>query len=330
MSKLRWPTRLIATLIPALAIGADANSTVAATAPTTPASSAPMQKPNVVIWLLDDVGYGQLSPFGGPIEMPTLDRLASRGLRFTNFHSTGICSPSRVALLNGRNHHAQGMGNHAGLRTNDPGYTARVPRNAASLATVLRRQGYSTYALGKWDQFPIIEATSDGPYTLWPSGQGFDRFYGFLYADMDHYHPTLWQDHTPIDAPRDPNYHLTTDLTDRAIGYLRDNAASSPNKPFFLYFATGVAHAPHHAPREWRDRYRGRFDRGWDEQRVATLLAQKKLGIVANNAQLPPRDAKIATWKSMTPDERRMAARSMENFAGMLSHADQQFGRIIA
>lgn len=290
----------------------------------------PTRKPNVLIWIMDDVGYGQPSPFGGPVEMPTLQSIADRGLRFTNFHSTAICSSSRAALLNGRNHHALGMGNHAGLVSGDPGYTARIPANAASLATILRNQGYSTWALGKWDQFPNADATPDGPYTYWPSGQGFERYYGFLFADMDHFRPTLWRDHTPIDAPRDPAYHLTTDLADQAIQYLRDQQAAAPNKPFFLYWASGAAHAPHHAPRAWLDRYKGRFDAGWDRQREVTLAAQKKLGVMPQNVRLPPRQPYVPAWDSMSADERRLAARTMEAFAAQLSHADHEFGRIVA
>jgi arylsulfatase A-like enzyme len=286
-------------------------------------------RPNVLIWIMDDVGFGHPSPFGGPVDMPTLQSIAERGLRFTNFHSTAICSPSRAALLNGRNHHALGMGNHAGLVSGDPGYTARIPRTAASLATILRQQGYSTWALGKWDQFPNEDATPDGPYDYWPSGQGFERFYGFLFADMDHFHPTLWRDHTPIDAPRDPKYFLTTDLANQAIQYLRDQQAADSSKPFFLYWATGVAHSPHHAPQEWLDRYKGKFDHGWDEQRERTLAAQKRLGIMAKNVLLPARQPHVPAWSAMSPSEHRFAARTMEAFAASLSHADQEFGRIV-
>jgi arylsulfatase A-like enzyme len=286
-------------------------------------------RPNVLIWIMDDVGFGHPSPFGGPVDMPTLQSIAERGLRFTNFHSTAICSPSRAALLNGRNHHALGMGNHAGLVSGDPGYTARIPRTAASLATVLRQQGYSTWAVGKWDQFPNEDATPDGPYDYWPSGQGFDRFYGFLFADMDHFHPTLWRDHTPIDAPRDPKYFLTTDLANQAIQYLRDQQAAAPDKPFFLYWATGVAHSPHHAPQEWLDRYKGKFDHGWDEQRERTLAAQQRLGIMPKNVRLPPRQLHVPAWSAMNASEHRFAARTMEAFAASLSHADHEFGRIV-
>lgn len=293
----------------------------------TPANTS--TRPNVLIWIMDDVGFGHPSAFGGPVAMPTLEAVAERGLRFTNFHSTAICSPSRACLLNGRNHHALGMGNHAGLVSGDPGYTARIPQTAASLATILHGQGYSTWALGKWDQFPNEDATPDGPYDYWPSGQGFERFYGFLFADMDHFHPTLWRDHTPLDAPRDPKYFLTTDLADQAIQYLRDQQAAAPGKPFFLYWATGVAHSPHHAPKEWRDRYKGKFDHGWDEQRVRTLAAQKRLGIMPKNLQLPPRQPHVPAWKDMSTDERRFAGRTMEAFAASLSHADHEFGRIV-
>ena len=198
------------TLISVVMVLAATNATTAAPS----ANDAPARRPNVLIWIMDDVGYGQTTPFGGPVDTPTLQSLADRGLRFTNFHSTAICSSSRAALLNGRNHHAVSMGNHAGLVSADKGYTARIPASAASLAQVLQANGYSTWALGKWDQFPNEDGTPNGPYTYWPSGQGFERFYGFLFADMDHFAPTLWRDHTPLDAPRDAGYHLTTDLAD--------------------------------------------------------------------------------------------------------------------
>jgi arylsulfatase A-like enzyme len=298
-------------------------------AAATKAVAPAVRRPNVLIWLMDDVGFGQPSPFGGPVEMPTLQAIADQGLRFTNFHSTAICSSSRVALLNGRNHHALGMGNHAGLVSGDPGYTAKIPRSAASLATILHENGYSTWALGKWDQFPNEDATPDGPYQYWPSGQGFERFYGFLFADMDHFHPTLWRGHEPLETPHDPNYHLTVDLADQAIQYLRDQQAVAPDKPFFLYWATGAAHAPHHAPLAWREKYRGHFDLGWDQQRQQTLAREKALGIVPNDVELPPRPDYIPAWASMTPDERRLAARSMEAFAAQLAHADYEFGRIV-
>jgi arylsulfatase len=312
----------VASLLAAFVLGSHA-------AAATPAATT-AKRPNVLIWLMDDVGYGHPSPFGGPVEMPTLQSIADNGLRFTNFHSTAICSSSRASLLNGRNHHRLGMGNHAGLVSGDPGYTAKIPRSAAGLATILRSAGYSTWALGKWDQFPNEDGVPNGPYHYWPSGQDFERFYGFLFADMDHFKPTLWRDHTPIDAPQDPAYHLTTDLADQAIQYLRDHEASATNKPFFLYWATGAAHAPHHAPRKWLERYKGRFDAGWDKQRDLTLATQKRLGIMPQTIQLPPREPYVPAWTSMSVDERRLAARTMEAFAAQLSHADHEFGRIVA
>ena len=318
---MNWSMRI--TTIVATSLFAAGNAWAADTPSTA-------KKPNVLIWIMDDVGYGQTSAFGGPVETPTLQAVADRGLRFTDFHSTAICSSSRAALLNGRNHHAVGMGSHAGLASADEGYTARIPATAASLAKILQSEGYSTWALGKWDQFPNGDATPDGPYTYWPSGQGFERFYGFLFADMDHFSPTLWRDHTPVDAPRDPSYHLTTDLADQAIQYLRDQQAAAPGKPFFMYWATGAAHAPHHAPREWLEKYRSRFDQGWDRQRDQTLARQKQLGIMPQSVQLPPRQPHVAAWNDMSANERRMAARQMEAFAGQLSHADHEFGRIVA
>lgn len=296
---------------------------------TTDAPKTTPKRPNVLVWIMDDVGFGQPSPFGGPVDMPTLQSIADRGLRFTNFHSTAICSSSRVALLNGRNHHALGMGNHSGLMSDDLGYNARIPRSAASLATILQQNGYSTWAVGKWDQFPNVDASPDGPYEFWPSGQGFERYYGFLFADMDQFHPTLWRDHTPLETPRSDDYHLSTDLANQAIQYLRDQQASAPGKPFYLYWATGAAHSPHQAPREWLEKYRGRFDQGWDRQRELTLARQKQLGLMPKDLKLPPRQPFVPAWSEMSADQRRMAARSMEAFAAELSHADHEFGRIL-
>lgn len=307
---------------------------ITAAPPAQAAASPPAaeaRRPNVLIWLMDDVGYGQLGVFGGPVETPTLDRLAARGLRFNNFHATAICSSSRAALLTGRNHHAVSFGSHAGMGNDDPGYRAHIPPSAGSLAKILRSNGYATWAIGKWDQLPIAEITQAGPFTNWPSGQGFDRFYGFLYAETDHFAPLLWSDHTPIEPAKGrKDYHLTTDLADHAIDLIHELDAASPDQPFLLYWATGAGHAPHHAPREYREHYRGRFDEGWDRVRAETLARQKVLHLVPANVKLPPRPEHVEAWESLPADDRRIAARSMEAFAAQLTHADHEFGRILS
>lgn len=296
-------------------------------APADPAGT----HPNVLIWLMDDVGFGQPGAFGGPVETPTLDTLAQGGLRFNNFHSTAICSSSRASLLTGRNHHAVGFGNHAGFRSDDPGYQAQIPASAGSLAKVLKMNGYSTWVVGKWDQLPLPHINEKGPFRNWPSGQGFDHFYGFLYADMDHFHPILWRDHMPIEPARGrDDYHLTTDMADQAIAYLRERQKQNSDKPFLLYWASGAGHAPHHAPQEYLDHYRGRFDAGWQHEREQTLARQKKQGLVPEDVELPEWPANIPSWDSLNKNERLVATRSMEAFAAQLTHADHEFGRIIA
>jgi len=292
---------------------------------------APPGAPNVLVWMLDDAGFAQLGAYGGIIDTPNIDALAERGLRYTAFHTTAVCSATRASFMTGRFHHAISMGSHAAAAAPYPGYVSRIPRSAASLARVLQLHGYRTFALGKWDHLPTDHVSPSGPFDYWPSGQGFDRFYGFLGADTSNFRPAMWLDHEPVDPGRDrDDYHLTTDLADRAIEWIEKLHASSPERPFFLYFATGAVHAPHHAPREYIERYRGRFAMGWDEARRVILRRQKQLGIVGPEVELPERPALVPAWEELGPDAKRLFAHAMEVFAAQLTHADHEFGRILA
>ncbi|WP_195908681.1 arylsulfatase [Novosphingobium sp. Gsoil 351] len=286
--------------------------------------------PNILVWMLDDTGFGQLSCYGGLVATPNIDRVAAKGLRYSNYHSTPICSASRAAFLTGRNSHEVHIGGHSAMSIGFPGQDALVPRSAGTIAENLRQAGYSTYAVGKWDHLPPGDASAAGPYTYWPSGQGFDRFYGFLSYDADNFAPLLWNDHTPVELPKDPAYHLSSDMADRAIEMIASRQAAGPGRePFFLYWATGAVHSPHHAPDEWLQRFRGKFDKGWDVAREWTLKRQKELGLVPPDAQLPPRPEGMKSWAELSADERRIYARAMEAFAAQLAHADFEFGRII-
>jgi arylsulfatase A-like enzyme len=286
---------------------------------------------NVVVVVLDDLGFAQLGCFGSDLETPTFDRLAAGGLRFTNFHTTAMCSPTRACLLTGRNHHRVGVGFLPDVPMRFPGYTGRIPSEAATLAEILRERGYATFAVGKWHLTPRDERTPAGPFEQWPLGKGFERFYGFLGGDANQWTPTLVRDNTSVDPPRRPEegYHLSEDLADRAIGYLRELRAHQPERPFVLYFSTGATHAPHHAPRDWIDRYTGRFDDGWDDWRDKTLARQRELGIVPAHAELSERPPWVQEWASLPPEEQRLYARMQEVFAGFASHADHHVGRVI-
>jgi arylsulfatase len=290
----------------------------------------PQGAPNILVWMLDDVGFGQLGAFGGLVETPNLDRIAQEGLRFANFHATPICSASRAAFLTGRNSHRVHMGGHAIAPFGFPGYDARVPPEAGTIADALHEAGYITYALGKWDHLPSQDMSASGPFDLWPSGQGFDRFYGFLSADTDNFQPVLWSDHTPIEIPADAaGYNLSQDLADHAIAWIDERGDARGRRPFFMYWAPSAAHSPHHAPAEMIAHYRGRFAMGWDRARAQILQRQIALGVVPASTRLPPRPDGMPAWDSLTQDERRSFARAMEAFAGYLTYADQQFGRII-
>ena len=291
---------------------------------------APAGAPNVLVWVIDDMGFGQLGSYGGLVETPNIDRVAQQGLRYTNYHTTPSCSASRAALLTGRNSHRVHIGGHSAIAVGFPGQDALVPRSAGTVAENLRQSGYLTYAIGKWDHLPQADASAAGPFTYWPSGQGFDRHYGFLAFDADNFDPTLWSDHDPVALSPRPDYHLSADMAEKAIAWIGARDATDPRRPFLLYWATGAVHAPHHAPQRWLDHYKGRFDAGWDAAAQQILDRQKKLGLVPADMALPPLPAGVKHWADLSRDEQRMFARQMEAFAAQLSHADEQFGRILA
>lgn len=297
--------------------------------PMTP--EAPAGAPNVVLFVLDDVGFAQPSPFGGACHMPTLERLAARGLRYTNFHATPLCSPTRACLLSGRNHHSVGIGSLVEMSMGYPGYHALAGPDQAFLPAVLRQAGYNTFAVGKWHLSPPSETSLAGPFRSWPTGRGFERFYGFMTGDTDNWFPDLVQDTTPVPPPATPEegYHLNIDIADKAIQFIKDAHVSLPDKPFFLYYATGAGHAPHHVEREWIEPYRGKFDHGWDAYREEVFRRQVEAGIIPAGTVPSPRDPDVPAWDSLEPDAKRMFARQMETYAGFLTQTDHHFGRVI-
>src|SRR5215469_7224331 len=290
---------------------------------------APAGAPNVLIILIDDMGFGQPSTFGGPVNMPTLDRLAKGGLRYNEFHVTALCSPTRAALLTGRNHHMVNAGAVMDVATAFPGNTGVRPNNIAPLAEILRLNGYSTAAFGKWHQTPGWEVSPSGPTTRWPTREGFDQFYGFMGGETNQWAPLLYDGMTQIETPHDPNYHFMTDMTDHAIAWMRYQKALTPDRPFFIYFAPGAVHAPHHVPKEWIDKYKGKFGAGWDALREQTLARQKALGVIPADTKLAPKPDAIKDWDKLTPDEKRLFARQMEVYAGFGEMADYEIGRLI-
>jgi arylsulfatase len=285
----------------------------------------------VLFFILDDVGYGQLSVFGGLVETPNIDRVADMGVRYANMHTTALCSPTRSCVLTGRNHHSNGVASIMETATGYPGYDARMPFQNGMLSEILRERGYNTFAVGKWHLSPSEENTAAGPFHRWPLGRGFERFYGFLGGETNQWYPDLVEDNRSVDQPRLPKegYHLSEDLADQAIRMILDAHVNAPEKPFFLYYATGCAHAPHHVPKEWADRYAGRFDDGWDAYREEVFARQKDLGIVPAHAQLPPHDPDVPEWDSLSAEEQRLYARFMEVYAGFVTFTDHHFGRIL-
>ena len=306
--------------------------TFADSTPWFPERPRPKGSPNVLVVLLDDTGFGQLGPFGSDIATPTIDRLAAEGLRYNRFHVTALCSPSRASLLTGRNHHAVGMGFLVDMPTGFPGYSCRIPPSAASLARIMRDAGYSTMAVGKWHLTPRNDRSASGPFETWPLGMGFERFYGFLHGDANHWTPTLMADNHAVPSPARPEdgYHLTEDLIDTSLRMIVDQHHATPDKPFLMYLAPGAMHAPHHVATEWIERYRGAFDQGWERWREEVFARQLDLGVVPRGTTLSARPPWIDDWDALPADQRRLFARFQEVFAGFLSHFDDQLGRLIA
>jgi arylsulfatase len=290
---------------------------------------APKGAPNVLVVLIDDMGFGMSEPFGGPIHMPTVMRLGNNGLRYNHFHTTALCSPTRAALLSGRNHHMNNMGCVTELATAFPGYTGQRPNNVAPLAEMLRLNGFTTGFFGKNHETAAWEVSPSGPTTRWPTRSGFDKFYGFIGGETNQWAPMLYDGLNQVEIPKDPKYHLMTDMTNQAIGWMRYEKALTPDKPFFLYFAPGATHAPHHVPKEWIAKYKGKFDQGWDRLREETLARQIKLGVVPEGTKLAPKPKDIKDWDTLPADEKKLFTRQMETFAGFGEYADTEIGRLI-
>jgi arylsulfatase A-like enzyme len=292
----------------------------------------PEGAPNVLVMLLDDVGFGASSAFGGPCATPTAERLAANGLRYNRFHTTALCSPTRQALMTGRNHHSVGMGGITEIATSAPGYNSIRPNTAAPLAETLKLNGYSTAQFGKCHEVPVWETSPLGPFDAWPSGGGgYEHFYGFIGGETNQYAPAIYDGTVPVEPDRSPEegYHFTEDMTDRAIDWIRQQKALMPDKPFFAYFAPGATHAPHHVPLEWSDKYKGKFDQGWDALREESFARQKELGVIPPEAELTERPEEIPGWDDMPDDLKPVLARQMEVYAGFLEHTDHHIGRLI-
>jgi arylsulfatase A-like enzyme len=294
------------------------------------AVTAPKGAPNILLILTDDTGFGAPSTFGGPIPTPILDRVAARGLRYNNFHTTALCSPTRAALLTGRNHHNVGFGNISELATGYPGYDSILPKSAGTIGNILVNNGYNTSWFGKNHLIPDWLQSPDGPFDQWAGGLGFEYFYGFLGGDTDNWHPALFENTKPVLPPvGDPNYILIRDMADRAINWIRTQHAIAPDKPFLMYFAPGNGHAPHHATKDWIAKFKGKFDQGWDKQREETLANQKRLGIVPPDTVLTARPKDIPAWDSLNADQKKVYARMMEVYAAAVAQSDYEIGRVI-
>ena len=288
--------------------------------------------PNVLIILFDDLGFAHLGCYGSTIATPNIDKLAAGGLRYTNFHTTALCSPTRAALLTGRNHHSVGMRGLSNWNTGYPNCTGSVVKSAATLAEMIRPVGYSTFAVGKWHLAPLESVSPAGPFDQWPLGRGFDRYYGFMGGETDQWRPQLYCDNRPIRQPRGPaeGYHLTEDLIDQAQAMIRSQKSAVPEKPFFTYLCFGATHAPHQAPKPFIDKYRGQFDAGWDVVREQWFERQKEMGIIPAGTQLAPRNPGVKAWDTLSSDQKTVALRLQEAFAGFLEHTDAEIGRLIA
>ncbi len=291
--------------------------------------TAPENAPNVVIVLIDDIGFGGPSTYGGPIQTPTFDKLADGGLRYNNFHTTALCSPTRMALKTGRNHHTCNTGSIMETATSFPGNTGQLPNSVAPLAEMLRLNGYSTAAFGKWHETAAWETSVSGPFDRWPTQQGFDKFYGFIGGETDQWYPLIYDGLTKVNPPEMENYHFTTDMTNQAINWVNAQQSMTPDKPFFIYYATGAVHAPHHVSKEWADKYKGKFDEGWDKIRMQTTERQKQLGLIPENTKLGDKPEDIKDWDKLTDNERKLFLRQAEVFAGFLEQTDYEIGRLV-
>jgi arylsulfatase A-like enzyme len=300
--------------------------------PSWPAESKPgKDAPNVVLILVDDVGFSATAAFGGVIQAPSFDKLAASGLRYNNFHVNSLCSPTRASLLTGRNNHQVGFGTVAEAATGYPGYNSLWPKSTASIAEILKDNGYSTAAFGKWHNTPTWQVSPSGPFDRWPTGLGFQHFYGFLAGYDNQYFPRLFRDTVPVEPPSTPRqgYSLTTDMTDEAIRWLHQRDAVAPDKPFFLYYAPGATHTPHQVPASWIKKYKGKFDAGWDQIRAETFQRQKQLGVIPANAELTTRPAGLPAWNTLSPDEQKLLAHQAEVYAAFTEQTDYEIGRLL-
>jgi arylsulfatase len=291
---------------------------------------APAGAPNVVVILIDDMGFGVSEAFGGPVTTPTMDNLAANGLKYNRFHTTALCSPTRVALLTGYNHHSNNMGCIGEAATTFPGNTSVRPQTITPMAEVLRQNGYNTAAFGKYHETPPWEISIAGPQDRWPTRSGFEKFYGFIGGETNQWAPLVYDGITLVDLPEDPNYHFTVDMTNQAISWVRYQKALAPDKPFFMYYAPGATHAPHHVPKAWAEKYKGKFDQGWDKIREMTLERQIKLGIVPAGTKLAPKPTDIKDWEKLSADEKKLFTRQMEVYAGFAEQTDYEVGRLIS
>jgi arylsulfatase len=291
----------------------------------------PEGAPNILVVLLDDVGFGASSAFGGPVNTPTAERLAANGLKYTRFHTTALCAPTRSALLTGRNHHSVNMAGVTEVATSAPGYTSVRPKDKAPIAEILKLNGYSTSQYGKCHEVPVWETSPMGPFNAWPTGSGFEYFYGFIGGETNQWYPAIYEGTTPVEPEKTPaeGYHFTEDMTNKAMKWVRQQKALMPDKPFFMYFAPGATHAPHHVPKEWADKYKGQFDDGWDVLRERTFARQQELGVIPAESELTPRPAEIPAWQDMPESLKPILRRQMEVYAGFLEHTDHHVGRLI-
>ncbi|EAR20539.1 arylsulfatase [Nitrococcus mobilis] len=290
---------------------------------------APEGAPNVLLVLVDDLGFAGTSTFGGPVGTPTFDRIANEGLHYNNFHTTAVCSPTRAALKSGRNHHVANMGSIIETGTAFPGNTGQIPEDVAPLAEMLRLNGYSTAAFGKWHELAAWEASVSGPFDRWPTHRGFDKFYGFLGGETNQWAPFIYDGTHPVELPEDPSYHFLTDMTDQAVAWVKYQKALTPDKPFFVYYAPGATHAPHHVPKEWIAHWRGKFDQGWDKLREEILARQIERGIAPEGTKLAPKPEAIPDWNTLSADEKRLFTRQAEVFAAYVEMTDHEIGRVI-